>query len=362
MPEETVAPVTTEVTPNTPPAVTPAPDSAPLPDRGQPKSDEPRVEQVVNLGGGKTETVNWVDPEFRNKYADKLWMIDQYYTTDEKRMKRAARKTEDLLLAALRGDEGAIHPRADEFRALLKPDAQPAAAAPAPAGSPWATLDTPEVKEELEGSPVLAKALADIKAADTARTQQFAKIATDYKALLDKVEAGEGKAEPLDDADVFNLQADIRDLTRTPHGKALCEKISQEMYGTADVRRGSAVLAQEYAELIRDRANKGEAEPDFIKDIVEPEMRSYNISSDAAPAPKPTAPKPTPPPAAGDLPRGGPGAGPAEVDESKLTAEQLRDRSLTRFSGREPTVMETMRPGGTVNFRRRLVERGIIKK
>jgi hypothetical protein len=45
-----------------------------------------------------------------------------------------------------------------------------------------------------------------------------------------------------------------------------------------------------------------------------------------------------------------------------LTPEQQRDRALTRFGGDKPTTWETMRPGGTQDFKRRLVERGIVKK
>jgi hypothetical protein len=312
------------------------------------------------MPGNVRQAQDWNDAGFRKEVAENYWKIKTYDTADERRAKRALRKDHDLLRAALRGEENATHPLADEIKELLKAPAQPAAAAePAQAGSPWAALESAEVKEELEASPVLAKAIATLKAADDARTKQFVKIATDYKALLAKVEAGDGgRQEPLDQAELFALQTDVLNLQRTPHGKALCEKISREVNGVADVRKGAEILAQEFVELITERANKGGPDPDFMKDIVEAEMRSYNISSDAAPAPKPAAPKPTPPPTAGDLPRGGPGASKDEPDDSNLTPEQIRDRARAKFDGKRPVMLDKLGPGGGGILRRRLHDSG----
>jgi len=363
MPEE-LKPVSTPApAPNDAPAPAADPSAPPAvaATDGQPQPKPELVAPDVVLPGNVRQPQDWNDPSFRNEVAENYWKIKTYDTADERRLKRAARKDRDLLMAALRGEKDADHPLAEEIREFFKTvQPPPVATAPAPAGSLFAALDSDEVKEELEGSPVLAKALAGIKAADEARTQQFAKIAADYKALLDsRIEGGESANEPLDQAEVFNLQSDIRDLTRTPHGKSLCEKISQEMYGVKDVRRGAGVLAQEFAELIRERAKKGEADPDFMKDVVEAEMRSYNISPDAAPAPKPEQPKPTPPPVAGDLPPGGKGTSPDESDTSKLTPDQQRERARARFDGAKPTKWDKMEPGGTEKFRRRMAESGI---
>jgi hypothetical protein len=163
----------------------------------------------------------------------------------------------------------------------------------------------------------------------------------------------------LEKAELKKLELDIYNLQNTPQGKALCKAISKEYDKVEDVVNGGSCLALEFSELITERAEKGLPEPDFADDYVKPMMRSYNISPDAAPAPKPEQPKPTPPPVAGDLPPGGKGTSPDESDTSKLTPDQQRERARAKFDGAKPTKWDKMEPGGTEKFRRRMAESGI---
>lgn len=356
------------------PAPTAEPTAAPATDPGQPQAEAKGEELLLNIGGGKTRPVNRNDPAWQKEAAEKWWMIENFYTADERRMSRAKRKDRDLFMAALRGEqvEGkpVEHPLVEEVRGFFKTQVapQPAQAAPAAAGTLWAKLDDPAVKEELADTPVLAAAINEVRQVSQTREATFAKMAEDYKALLDRVESGSGTQHEagFDQADVFNLQADLRDLSRTPQGRTLLEKISQDEFGKVDVRRAQAVLAQEYAEMIQANARAGKPEPDFQKDIVEPSLRSYNISTDApaaaAPAPKPEPPKAQPSPAGGETPPGGGGRTEDVVDESTLTPEQLRDRARAKFDGRKPTYLEKMRPGGVGRLHQRLVDSGIAPK
>jgi len=369
------------VTPNPTPAPNAAPPSATPPvtapvaeSQPEPKpTTKPTMVDVMMPGGAK-QSVDWNDPKFRDKVAQNYWKLETYDTADERRMSRAKRKDRDLFLAALKGEQvdgkPVEHPLVEEVRGFFKTQVapQPAPAAPAVAGTPWAKLDDPAVKEELADTPALAAAIDEIRQASQTREAAFVKMAEDYKAVLDRVESGSGtqhEAE-FDQADIFNLQADLRDLSRTPHGRTLLEKISQEEFGKVDLRRAQAVLAQEYAEMIQANARAGKPEPDFQTDIVEPSLKSYNLSANApaaaAPATEPEPPKAQKPPAGGETPPGGGGRTEDVVDESTLTPEQLRDRARSKFDGRKPTYLEKMRPGGVGRLHQRLVDSGIAPK
>src|SRR5512138_3610720 len=118
MPDDTVnpnpAPAPNADQPTAGPAAPPQVDAG----QPQPNADAAPKPTTVELSmpGGTKQQQDWSDPVFQKEVAENYWKFKTFDKADERRMRRAVRKDNDVLLAALRGEENADHPLATQIK------------------------------------------------------------------------------------------------------------------------------------------------------------------------------------------------------------------------------------------------------